>query len=147
MIKQFSIPVAATLLLSVAQPALADHGDFHCSGFPVKSESGKAAMDRLAHNNGMSQIILMYVAQWENEEMRRICEAAAKGVEPDASCFDGRRDWDAIASKIPNGLSGKSNKQLRPLMLELQSRGYHTTDRREVMKYCANAGVVDSSFK
>ncbi len=143
-----TIAIAATLFLSLSQTVLADHGkNFHCSGFPIKSERAKKAMGNLAHNNGMRQIILMYVVQWENEEMRRICDAATTGTTPDTSCFDGRRDWDAIQSKIPDGLTGKSNKELRPLMLELQKQGYHTTRRTDALKYCANLGVVDSSFK
>lgn len=140
--------LATITLLAFAQPAHADHGkNFHCSSVPIKSERAKEAVGRLTHNKGMRQILLMYVVQWENEEMHRVCDAAAAGLTPDTSCFDGRRDWDAIQSKIPDGLIGKSNKELRPLMLELQKQGYHTTERAEALKYCANLGVVDRSFK
>ena len=139
--------LSAIALISIASPVQADHGDFHCSGFPIKSDLEKEAMSQLAHNNGMRQIILMYVAQWENEEMHRVCDAAAAGTTPDTSCVDGRRDWDAIQSKIPDGLTGKSNKELRRLMLELQKQGYHTTQRADALRYCANLGVVNKSFK
>ena len=95
----------------------------------------------------MRKIIEFYAWEWENEEMRRICDAGASGQTVDTSCLEGRRDWEAIASKIPDGLAGKSNKELRPHMLKLSESGIHTTDRKQVMSYCANQGVVDSVFK
>lgn len=148
MIRTLSIPLATTLLVAAAQPVWADHGkNFHCDRMPFLSEQAKAAMYQLAHNNGMRKIVSFYAWHWENEEMRRICDAGATGESVDTSCLEGRRDWDAIASMIPDGLAGQSNKELRPHMLELTERGYHTTDRKEVMSYCAKLGVVDSVFE
>lgn len=148
MIKSISTLLTATLLLIGSKAALADHGEnFHCDRMPFLSESAKNAMNKLAHNNGMRKIVSFYAWDWENEEIRRICDAAASGKEVDTSCLEGRRDWEAIAAKIPEGLAGKSNQDLRPHMLELSARGYHTTDRKEVMSYCAKRGVVDSVFE
>lgn len=149
MIKSLSVPlITAALLLAASQPASADHGEnFHCDRIPFLSDPAKQAMSRLAHNNGMRKIVQFYAWDWENEEMRRICDAGAAGKTADTSCLEGKRDWDAIASKIPADLAGKSNKQLRPHMLELSERGYHTSDRKKVMSHCANLGVVDSMFK
>lgn len=144
----FNTFMATGVLFLSVQTALADHGkNFHCDRIPFLSEPTKTAMGSLAHNNGMRKIVSFYAWQWENEEMRRICDAGAAGKTVDTSCLEGKRDWDAIASKIPEGLTGKSNKKLRPHMLELSARGYHTSDRTEVMKYCANLGVVDPAFK
>ncbi|MBO6816780.1 MAG: hypothetical protein JJ891_18140 [Rhizobiaceae bacterium] len=148
MTKSISISLATALLISATQPVWADHGEnFHCDRMPFLSDQAKAAMNQLAHNNGMRKIVSFYAWQWENEEMRRICDAGAAGENVDTSCLEGRRDWDAIAAKIPEGLAGQSNKELRPHMLELTERGYHTTDRKEVMSYCAKLGVVDSVFE
>ncbi len=141
--------IAATgIVLLGVQSALADHGkNFHCERAPFLSETAKAAMQNLAHNNGMRKIVSFYAWQWENEEMRRICDAGAAGEKIETSCLEGKRDWEAIAARIPDGLAGKSNKQLRPHMLELSGRGYHTSDRAEVMKYCTQLGVVEPAFK
>lgn len=140
--------VLALLTLTVATPTFADHGrDFHCSGIPFSSGLDKQAMSRLAHNNGMRQIIGFLAAQWENEEMRRLCDAATSGEKIDQSCFDGRRDWEEIAARIPKGLRAKSNAEIRPTMLELSERGYHTTGRKEALQYCANLGVISDVFK
>lgn len=139
--------LAAVFLSAMATSAWADHGDFHCSGIPFATGPDKEAVDQLAHNNGMRKILFFLAVQWENEEMRRLCDAAANGEGIDTSCFDGRRDWTAIASRIPDGLEGKSNKELRPVMLKLQSQEHHTTKRAEALRHCANLGVVDSSFK
>jgi len=146
--KQLSIPLIAAIVLSASHPALADHGDnFHCERMPFLSDRAQEATNKLAHNNGMRKIVQFYAWDWENEEMRRICDAGAAGKSVETSSLEGKRDRDAIAAKIPDGLAGKGNKQLRPLMLELAERGYHTTDRKKVMSYCANLGVVDSAFK
>lgn len=149
MIKISSNTIIATGVIFLGvQTALADHGkNFHCDRSPFLSEPAKTAMGNLAQNNGMRKIISFYAWHWENEEMRRICDAGAAGKTVNTSCLEGKRDWDAIAAKIPDGLAGKNNKQLRPHMLELSARGYHTSDRTEVMKYCANLGVVDPAFK
>lgn len=148
MIKSLSIPLTTALLLAAAQPAWADHGkNFHCSGIPFTESPDKEAVDKLAHNNGMRKILFYLAMHWENQEMKRLCEAAASGEEIDQSCFDGRRDWDAIAATIPEGLAGKSNPEIRPTMLEIGKREYHTTERREALKFCADLGVIDKSFK
>lgn len=148
MIKSFPIPLATAVLLAVGQPSWADHGtNFHCSGFPIKSEQAKENMSRLAHNNGMRNIVLAYIYQWENEEIRRTCDAAAAGETVDLSCLDGRRDWEAIASKVPDELAGKSNQELRPHMLKLQEQGFNAAKRREVLEYCEGLGVLDLSIK
>ena len=143
-----ALAVTSALLASTLQPAWADHGEnFHCSGIPFTKGPDKEIVERLAHNNSMRQIVFFLASQWENEEMRRLCDAATAGKEIDQSCFDGRRDWDTIASRIPEGLEGKSNPEIRPTMLEISDRGYHTTERRAALKYCADLGVIDSSFK
>ncbi|MDD9908690.1 MAG: hypothetical protein OXR62_03270 [Ahrensia sp.] len=148
MIRAFAIPVAAAILLSIAAPAASDHStNFHCSGFPVKSDRAKQAMKRLTHNATMRNIVLAYVYQWENEEIRRICDAAAAGETADLSCLDGRRDWEAIGSKIPADLADKSNRQLRPHMLDLQAQGFNAVKRREVLDYCEGLGVIDLKVK
>lgn len=148
MIRYFSVLLITALLVAVASPAMADHGEnFHCDRMPFLGEKAKAAMDRLAHNSGMRKIISFYAREWENAEIRRICEAGAAGETVDTGCLEGRRDWNAIAANIPENLAGKSNKELRPYMLELSGRGYHTTERKAAMSYCANLGVVDDVFK
>lgn len=148
MIKSVSTTLIATVVMVSSQTAFADHGEnFHCDRMPFLSETAKNAMNKLAHNSGMRKIVSFYAWNWENEEMRRICDAGASGREVDTSCLEGRRDWDAIAAKIPEGLAGKTNQELRPYMLELSARGYHTTDRKDVMSYCAKRGIVDSVFE
>ena len=152
MTRTLPVLLATAILLSVNPPAFADHGtNFHCSGYPIKSDRAKQAMKRLAHNATMRNIVLAYVFQWENEEIRRICDAAAAGqsadLPADLSCLDGRRDWDAIASSIPADLAGKSNRQLRPHMLELQKQGFNAAKRREVLDYCEGLGVIDLTVK
>ncbi|MFK7846056.1 MAG: hypothetical protein AB8G77_12220 [Rhodothermales bacterium] len=142
------ISITAIALFAIAQPAQADHGtNFHCSSFPIKSDQAKAAMSKLAHNNTMRNIVLAYTYQWENEEIKRTCDAAASGQKANLSCLDGRRDWDAIQSKIPDGLVGKGNQALRPLMLKLQSKGFNAAGRNDVLDYCENLGVIDRSVK
>lgn len=134
----------AIMVLLTAQSVRADHGqNFHCSGFPIRSDQAKEAMSHLAHNNAMRNIVLAYVFQWENEEIKRTCDAAAAGQGADFSCLDGRRDWQAIQSKIPEGLSGKSNQDLRPLMLELQEKRFNAAARNDVLNYCERLGVID----
>lgn len=136
------------LVFGLPPLAAADESkNFLCERMPFLSEPAKEAMNQLARNNSMRKIVEFYAWDWENEEMRRICEAGAAGETVDTSCLEGRRDWAAIAAKIPDGLAGQSNKDLRPHMLELSERGYHTTDRREVMSYCARLGVVDRVFE
>lgn len=148
MIRQLSIPFIATVLLSATSPVMADHGEnFHCDRMPFLGDEATQVLDGLAHNNGMRKIVTFYAWQWENEEIRRLCDAGAAGETVDTGCLEGRRDWDAIASKIPKDLAGKSNKELRPHMLELSDRGYHTTERQAAMSYCANLGIVDDVFK
>ncbi|MBL4582946.1 MAG: hypothetical protein JKY29_14145 [Gammaproteobacteria bacterium] len=149
MIRNIIKPITATLvLLAFSQSALADHGkNFHCSGFPIRSEQAKEAMSGLAHNNTMRNIVLAYVYQWENEEIKRTCEAAANGETVDFGCLDGRRNWDAIQSRIPEELAGKSNQDLRPLMLQLQEQGFNAGARNKVLDYCEGLGVIDRKVK
>lgn len=147
---RFSLLASAFVSILAIQsiPALADHGkNFHCDGIPFMSGVDKEKMDSIAHNNGMRQIIQFLATNWENAEIKRLCKAAADGQEIDQSCLDNRRDWDAIIATIPEGLAGKSNKELRPIMLEIGQRGYHTTDRKAALSYCANLGVIDDVFK
>lgn len=147
--KDFIKPITAALVLLVSsQTVFADQGkNFHCDGFPIRSEQAKNAMSRLAHNNTMRNIVLAYVYQWENEEIKRTCEAAANGDKADFSCLDGRRDWDAIQSKIPEKLLGQSNQDLRAHMLELQEQGLNASARNEVLNYCEGLGVIDRKVK
>lgn len=148
MLRALALPFTVAIMTSMVLPAMSDHGvNFHCERMPFLSENAKTAIERLSHNDGMRKIVSFYAWQWENEEMRRICDAGAARKAVDTSCLEGRRDWDTIASKIPEGLTGKSNTDLRPHMLELASRGYHTTERRDAMRYCAHLGVVDEAFK
>jgi hypothetical protein len=142
-----SLAIAALLALP-ASPAFADHGEnFHCSGLPFTEGPGKEAVDRLAHNNGMRQIIFFLASKWENEEIKRQCDAAANGATIDQSCLEGKRDWAAIEATIPEDLAGKSNKEIRPFMLEISNQKHHTTGRKEALSYCANLGVIDDVFK
>ena len=144
---KISLFIGASLALFTS-PAFADHGEnFHCSGLPFTEGPGKEAVDRLAHNNGMRQIIFFLASKWENEEIKRQCDAAASGTKIDQSCLEGKRDWAAIEATIPEGLAGKSNKEIRPFMLEISNQKHHTTGRKEALSYCANLGVIDDVFK
>lgn len=146
---KFKAPIlVAASLVMLASPAFADHGEnFHCSGLPFTEGPGKEAVDRLAHNNGMRQIIFFLASKWENEEIKRQCDAAATGAKIDQSCLEGKRDWAAIEATMPKGLAGKSNKEIRPFMLEISNQQHHTTGRKEALSYCANLGVIDDVFK
>ena len=138
----------ASTLIALITPASADHCEnFHCSGLPFTEGPGKEAVERLAHNNGMRQILFFLASKWENEEIRRQCDAAASGQTIDQSCFEGRRDWAAIEATIPEGLIGKSNKEIRPTMLAISKQGHHTTGRKEALSYCVKLGVIDDAFK
>lgn len=140
--------IASALFLGPIQTVSADHGtNFHCSGFPVKSVQGKAALKNLAHNQTMKNIVLEYVFLWEDEEIKNICDAAAVGKTADLGCLDGRRNWQEIQSRIPDGLKGKSNKDLQPLMLKLQQARYQTSSRNKVLDYCQDLGIIDRSVK
>ncbi|MCP4182475.1 MAG: hypothetical protein GY761_04060 [Hyphomicrobiales bacterium] len=105
------------------------------------------AMKQLAKGGHMRGIVSQHAYQWENEEIRRTGDTAAKGQAADFSCFDGRRDWDAIKSKIPIEFFKKTDSDLRPFMLELQSRNAQAGPRNDALNYCEDLGVIDRSVK
>ncbi|MCP4936171.1 MAG: hypothetical protein GY927_18705 [bacterium] len=139
---------AFVCLGAFTESAQDDHGkNFHCSSFPFLSKPAQMAMKQLAKGGHMRGIVSQYAYQWENEEIRRTCDSAAKGQVADFSCFDDRRDWDAIKSKIPVEFFKKPDSDLRPFMLELQSRNAQAGPRNDALNYCEDLGVIDRSVK
>lgn len=132
------------LVISGSAPTLADHGEnFHCDRIPFLHERAVKAIDTISHNRTMSVIVQTYAQQWEAEEIRRICEAAAAGEPADFSCFQGRRDWDAIKVKIPGELFALDSKALRPHQLRLEKLRAETRPHEEAFKYCEKLGVIE----
>ena len=143
-----TIAIAATLFLSLILTAHADSGkNFQCSRIPFLSDGAKSAISKLSHNRTMTVIVKEYAFQWENEEIRRTCDAAAAGKKADFSCFESRRDWNAIASKIPRELTVLDRKALRPHQLKLQAIGINGKLRNEALDYCEGLGVIDRKVK
>ncbi|MFK7844049.1 MAG: hypothetical protein AB8G77_02020 [Rhodothermales bacterium] len=143
-----TIAIAATVFLSLSQIAHADNSkNFQCSRIPFLSDSAKAAISKLSHNRTMKVIVKEYALQWENEEIRRTCDAAVAGKKADFSCFESRRDWDAIASMIPSELTTLDRKALRPHQLKLQATGINGKLRNEALEYCEGLGVIDRKVK
>lgn len=144
---KLAIPFVISMV-AITQPSLADeHKNFHCSSFPFLSDKAKSSIDGLSHNRTMKKIVKEYAYQWENEEMRRTCKAAAAGGTANFSCIDGRRDWNAIASKIPQELTSMDRKSLRPHQLKLQELGSNGRLRNEALNYCKDLGVIDRNVK
>ena len=65
----------------------------------------------------------------------------------DFSCLDGRRDWNAIMSKIPSETMNQADIKRRPLMLELQAKDTQGKLRNEALDYCEDLGVIDLRMK
>jgi len=132
------------VLISGSAPALADHGEnFHCDRIPFLHERAVKAIDTVSHNRTMSVIVKSYAQQWEAEEIRRTCEAADAGKRADFSCFQGRRDWDAIRAKIPEELFALDATALRPHQLRLQKLRAETRPYEEAFKFCEKLGVIE----
>ena len=136
--------LATSLLISGSVPALANHGEnFHCDRIPFLHERAVKAIDTISHNKTMSVIVKEYAQQWEVEEIRRTCEAAAAGKPADFSCFQGRRDWEAIEAKVPDELFALESKALRPHQLRLEKLRAETRPYEEAFKYCEKLGVIE----
>lgn len=135
--------VAALLLLAIAQPASADHGNFHCDRIPFLNERAVKAIDELSHNKTMSVIVKQYAEQWEDAEILRTCEAAAAGEPADFSCMQGRRDWDAIKSLIPQELFAMDAEGLRTHQLANQKQRAQERPRATVLEQCEALGVLE----
>ena len=88
-------------------------------------------------------IVKEYAQQWEAEEVRRTCEAAAAGKPADFSCFQGRRDWDAIRAKVPDELFALDATALRPHQLRIQKLRAETRLYEEAFKFCEKLGVIE----
>lgn len=144
MIRSISIPLTTALLLTAASPAQADHGEnFHCDRLPFLHENAVAAIKRLSHNKTMEVIVKEYAQQWEAQEIRRTCDAAAASKPADFSCLQGRRDWDAIQNMIPGHLSGLDMAALRPHQLELQKKKADERPHEMAYRYCEDLGVIE----
>lgn len=130
--------------MSVPTIAAADHGEnFHCDRIPFLNEQAVSAIKKLSHNRTMEVIVKEYAQQWEAEEIRRTCEAAAAGVAADFSCLQGRRDWEAIEMKIPEELRTLDAAALRPYQLELQKRKAEERPYEQAFQYCEELGVIE----
>lgn len=144
MIKQISTALTIALLLSAVRPALADHGEnFHCDRIPFLNNQAVSAIKTLSHNKTMEVIVKEYALQWEAEEIHRTCEAAAAGKAADFSCLQGRRDWSAIQTMIPESLSGMDMNALRPLQLKLQEIRAKTRPHEMAYRHCEQLGVIE----
>lgn len=136
--------VVSTLLLIVSDPASADHGEnFHCDRIPFLTETATTAIKRLSHNRTMEVVVKEYAMQWEAQEIRRTCDEAAAGRAADFSCMQGRRNWKAIQSMIPDHLSGLNMVALRPHQLELQSKRAKERPHEMAYRYCESLGVIE----
>lgn len=130
--------------LAVPTFAAADHGEnFHCDRIPFLNERAVSAIEKLSHNRTMEVIVKEYAQQWEAEEIRRTCEAVAAGDTADFSCLQGRRDWEAIATKIPEELRTLDAAALRPHQLELQKRKAEERPHEQAFQYCEELGVIE----
>lgn len=141
---KFSLMTSAFLSFLALQsfPAMADHGNFHCDRFPFLNEKAVAAINNLSHNKTMSVIVKQYAEKWEDEEITRTCDAAASGKAADFSCLQGRRDWDAIKSMIPDDLFGMDASSLRPVQLDNQKTRAQERPRRAALEHCEALGVM-----
>lgn len=143
---------ASTLVLGLCAmqtPSYADHGkNFHCNFSSFVHSDAKAAISKIAGNNkGLRVVVQEYAIQWENDEIKRICDAAAAGQSANFSCLGGRQDWSAIKESIPPELLGLSSRDLRPHYLKLQKERAEKRTRVQVLNYCGTLGVVDRSFR
>lgn len=144
MIIQLRTILATTVLITAAQPAIADHGkNFHCDRIPFLNETAVAAIKKLSHNRTMEVIVKEYTQQWEAEEIRRTCDAAAANKPADFSCMQGRRDWKAIQSLIPDHLAGLDATALRPHQLKLQEMKAEKRPHEMAYRYCEKLGVIE----
>lgn len=136
--------ITSAVLTGTTHIARADHGEnFHCDRIPFLNETAVKSIGELSHNMTMSVIVKEYAKLWEAQEIRRTCEAAAAGKSVDFSCFQGRRDWDAIKALIPDELFGKDTASLRPHQLDLQNLYAETRPHAEAYKYCESLGVIE----
>lgn len=143
-----NFPVSTLLVVSIlfpfTSPSFANHGkNFHCERIPFLHERAVSAINSISHNQTMSVIVKEYAELWEAEEIRKTCEAAAAGKVADFSCFQGRRDWAAIRSKIPDELFALDAEALRPHQLRLQKLQTETQPHEEAFKYCEGLGVIE----
>lgn len=139
-----AISITLLVTISLVPPAWADHGEnFHCDRIPFLHERAVAAIKQLSHNKTMEVIVKEYALQWEAEEIRRTCDAAAGGKPADFSCLQGRRDWNAIQSKIPDHLSRLDAVALRPHQLELQKSKAENRPHEMAYRYCEGLGVIE----
>lgn len=137
-----AIVLSTMMVLSMIAPTLADHGNFHCDRLPFLHERAVKALKQLSHNRTMEVIVKEYAQQWEVQEIRRTCDAAAAGKPADFSCFQGRRDWDAIQSMIPEHLYGQDMVSLRPHQLKLQKMKAEEQPYEMAYRYCEGLGVL-----
>ena len=143
---------ASTLILGlcvIQMPAYADHGkNFHCNFSSFIHPNAASAITQIAGSNkGLRVVVQEYAIQWENGEIKRICDAAAAGQPADFGCLGGRQDWSAIKQSIPSELMGLSSRDLRPRYLKLQKERTEKRTRVQVLNYCGKLGVVDRSFR
>lgn len=146
LLKPVLIAVGLTL---VGQSAFADHGkNFHCdfNSF-VHPESSKALKSIAGNNKGLMRIAEEFTLQWEDIEIKLICDSAAKGNNENFGCMGGRQDFTAIKQSIPTELLGMSSSQLRPHYLGFKKTRREDDTRNKVLDYCGKLGVVDRSFK
>ena len=142
--KLLSLSVLSTLLTVTVHSAFADHGEnFHCDRIPFLHERAVSAIKQLSHNRTMEVIVKEYAQQWEAEEIRRTCNAAAASKAADFSCLQGRRDWEAIRNMIPDHLFRLDATALRPHQLELQKRRVETRPHETAYRYCEGLGVIE----
>lgn len=136
--------ITSTVLAGTTHIARADHGEnFHCDRIPFLHETAVKAIGKLSHNKTMSVIVKEYAEQWEAEEIRKTCDAAAAKQPADFSCFQGRRDWNAIRALIPDELFGMDAVSLRPHQLSLQKLQAETQPHEKAFRYCEKLGVIE----
>jgi hypothetical protein len=124
-------------VLMTAGTVQADGGSFVCEdGFGTSKE----ITAQVGGSFGFQKIVHQYVARWDAQKARQLCEAYAGGEPVTITCLDGRRDWAAIKASIPSDYYGRSNESLASANEAERRQG---NGFKEAMAYCRSVGAIE----
>lgn len=129
-------------LILAASPARAS-SQFGCRGVPFVSDAAKAAFKEHAPNNAARQLMIEYALRWDAADMRRLCEAKVRGENVTLGCPDGRRDWEAIVTSVPDGQLDLPQSRLNERLAALRAERAAMPPHQSALNHCIRIGAID----
>ena len=135
--------VGALTLAALPARASEPSEAFACRGVPFVSDAAKKAFAEHAPDHAARQVLIEHALRWDGAEMRRLCEAKARGEDVTLACLDGRRDWDAIVAGVPDGQLALPRAELNEMLANLREERRANPPHQAALNHCIRIGAVD----